>query len=124
VLIYGDGSLGCCCCRVPFERVAAAAPLFPLQVCEKCDVWSMGVVMWEMFTLQVPFQELSAQQILMGLMQVGRSVGPLPCSHLHPSQNLLLLGHGCVRCVLYRASWEGMHAACLPCLLARLLPCS
>mmetsp|Transcript_21014 Transcript_21014/g.46094 ORF Transcript_21014/g.46094 Transcript_21014/m.46094 type:complete len:781 (+) Transcript_21014:243-2585(+) len=40
----------------------------PTQVCEKCDVWSMGVVMWELFTLEVPFQELSAQQILMGLM--------------------------------------------------------
>jgi hypothetical protein len=26
----------------------------------------MGVVMWEMWTLQVPFQELSAQQILVG----------------------------------------------------------
>jgi hypothetical protein len=33
----------------------------------------MGVVMWEMFTLQVPFQELTAQQILMGLMQVRSS---------------------------------------------------
>lgn len=43
----------------------------PPQVCEKCDVWSMGVVMWEMVTLEVPFQELSAQSILMGLMQVG-----------------------------------------------------
>eukprot|EP00798_Chlamydomonas_sp_ICE-L_P015484 gene15484-21569_t len=40
----------------------------PNQVCEKCDVWSMGVVMWELYTLEVPFQELSAQQILMGLM--------------------------------------------------------
>uniref|UniRef100_A0A7S0RG56 Protein kinase domain-containing protein n=1 Tax=Chlamydomonas leiostraca TaxID=1034604 RepID=A0A7S0RG56_9CHLO len=40
----------------------------PTKVCEKCDVWSMGVVMWEMVTLEVPFQELTAQQILMGLM--------------------------------------------------------
>lgn len=41
----------------------------PNQVCEKCDVWSMGVVMWEMVTLEVPFQELTAQDILRGLMQ-------------------------------------------------------
>jgi serine/threonine protein kinase len=40
-----------------------------LQVCEQCDVWSMGVVMWEMVTLEVPFSELTAQQIMMGLMQ-------------------------------------------------------
>ncbi|KAL6754144.1 kinase-like domain-containing protein [Haematococcus lacustris] len=40
----------------------------PNKVCEKCDVWSMGVVMWEMLTLEVPFQELTAQQIIMGLM--------------------------------------------------------
>ena len=39
----------------------AAAGL--VQVCEKCDVWSMGVVMWEMVALEVPFQELSAQQV-------------------------------------------------------------
>lgn len=38
------------------------------QVCEKCDVWSMGVVLWEMVALAVPFQDLSAQQILVGLM--------------------------------------------------------
>lgn len=40
----------------------------PEQVSEKADIWSMGVVMWEMFTLEIPFQELQAQQILMGLM--------------------------------------------------------
>lgn len=31
-------------------------------------MWSMGVVMWEMYTLQAPYSELSAQQILMALM--------------------------------------------------------
>lgn len=31
-----------------------------------------GVLCWEMVTLQVPFQELTAQQILMGLMQVSQ----------------------------------------------------
>lgn len=40
----------------------------PEQVSEKADIWSMGVVMWEMYTLDVPFRELQAQQILHGLM--------------------------------------------------------
>ena len=38
------------------------------QVSERCDVWSMGVVMWEMYTLEVPYNEQSAQQILAALM--------------------------------------------------------
>mmetsp|Transcript_25426 Transcript_25426/g.75108 ORF Transcript_25426/g.75108 Transcript_25426/m.75108 type:complete len:878 (-) Transcript_25426:269-2902(-) len=41
----------------------------PNQVSEKCDVWSMGVVMWEMYTLEVPYRDMSAQQILLALMQ-------------------------------------------------------
>jgi len=41
----------------------------PNQVSEKCDVWSMGVVMWEMYTLEVPYKDMSAQQILLALMQ-------------------------------------------------------
>lgn len=40
----------------------------PERVSEKADVWSMGVVMWEMLTREVPYQELTPQQILMGLM--------------------------------------------------------
>lgn len=52
---------------------ASLDPAKIVQVSEKCDVWSMGVVMWEMYTLEVPYRELSAQQILMALMQVGHS---------------------------------------------------
>ncbi len=37
-------------------------------VSEKVDVYSMGVVMWEMYTGEVPFANLSAQDILMGLV--------------------------------------------------------
>lgn len=40
----------------------------PSRVSEKADLWSMGVVMWEMLTLEVPYRDLAPQQILMGLM--------------------------------------------------------
>ena len=45
-------------------------PLCPYvaQVSERCDVWSMGVVMWEMYTLEVPYSDMTAQQILAALM--------------------------------------------------------
>lgn len=44
---------------------------------EKCDVWSMGVVMWEMTTLESPFQELEPQSILMALVH-GNLHLPIP----------------------------------------------
>ncbi|GAX73216.1 hypothetical protein CEUSTIGMA_g669.t1 [Chlamydomonas eustigma] len=40
----------------------------PHRVSERCDVWSMGVVMWEMYTLEVPYSDMTAQQILAALM--------------------------------------------------------
>lgn len=40
----------------------------PLQVSERCDVWSMGVVMWEMYTRESPYSNMTAQQIISALM--------------------------------------------------------
>mmetsp|Transcript_38013 Transcript_38013/g.90296 ORF Transcript_38013/g.90296 Transcript_38013/m.90296 type:complete len:747 (-) Transcript_38013:278-2518(-) len=41
----------------------------PDHVSEKADVWSMGIVMWELAARQVPYANLSPQQIVAGLMQ-------------------------------------------------------
>jgi len=40
----------------------------PDRVSEKADVWSLGMVLWEMLCLETPFQALTPQQILAGLM--------------------------------------------------------
>ena len=40
----------------------------PERVSEQADVWSLGMVLWEMHTRQVPFTHLTPQQIIAGLM--------------------------------------------------------
>eukprot|EP00878_Enallax_costatus_P013407 GHUV01014019.1.p1 GENE.GHUV01014019.1~~GHUV01014019.1.p1 ORF type:complete len:510 (+),score=243.60 GHUV01014019.1:621-2150(+) len=64
----------------------------PERVSEKADVWSLGVVMWEMLTREIPFQEYAPQQILMGLM----------CGNLH-----LDIPEWC------EPEWRGLLEACL-----------
>jgi len=49
----------------------------PERVSEKADVWSLGMVLWELLTLEVPFAQLSPQQIIHGLM-VGNLQPPVP----------------------------------------------
>ena len=41
----------------------------PDHVTEKADVWSMGIVLWELAARQVPYANMSPQQIVAGLMQ-------------------------------------------------------
>ena len=40
----------------------------PQHVSEKADVWSLGMVLWELLTLEIPFAALSPQHIIHGLM--------------------------------------------------------
>lgn len=48
-----------------------------VQATEKVDVWSMGVVMWEMFTMQAPFADMNANELLDALVH-GSVALPLP----------------------------------------------
>ena len=56
----------------------------PERVSEKADVWSLGMVLWELLTLEVPFTQLSPQQIIHGLM----------IGNLQPPVRPSLLQHG------------------------------
>lgn len=56
------------CVRGTLPYMAPELVSDPTRVSEKADVWSLGMVLWEMLTLQVPFSDLSPQQIVAGLM--------------------------------------------------------
>ena len=65
------------CCRGTLPYMAPELVSDPTHVSEKADVWSLGMVLWEMLTLQVPFSNLNPQQIVAGLM-VGNLQPPVP----------------------------------------------
>jgi hypothetical protein len=58
------------------------------RVTEKADVWSVGMVMWEMLTREVPFQNLNPQQIISGLMM--GSLKPVIPAHCEPEWRTLM----------------------------------
>ncbi len=72
-------------CRGTLPYMAPELATNSLAVSEKVDVWSLGVVLWEMLTLQNPFADCSPQEILAGAalansaFSAGGSVY-LPCS--------------------------------------------
>ncbi len=68
-------------CRGTLPYMAPELVSDPERVSEKADVWSLGMVLWEMLTRQVPFTHLTPQQIIAGLM-VG-NLQPEVQSHLH-----------------------------------------
>jgi len=53
---------------------AAPETLFNKPVSEKTDVYSFGLIMWELFTYSVPFEGLSTEELK---MQVAREIDPL-----------------------------------------------
>ena len=72
------------CVRGTLPYMAPELVSDPMRVSEKADVWSLGMVLWEMLTLQVPFGDLTPQQIVAGLM-VGNLQPPVrgPTASLH-----------------------------------------
>ena len=55
----------------------------PDHVSEKADVWSLGMVLWEMLAQRTPFQHLAPQQII-----AGAQLTHLLPSHLHAAQHV------------------------------------
>ena len=55
-------------CRGTLPYMAPEVVNDPQHVSEKADVWSLGMVLWELLTLEIPFASLSPQHIIHGLM--------------------------------------------------------
>ena len=69
----------------------------PDHVSEKADVWSLGMVLWEMLALRTPFQHLAPQQIIAGARPSSRTCLFLPLAadaalHGPDSHCMVLLG--------------------------------
>ena len=80
-------------------------PLLPLPPAEKADVWSLGVVFWEMLTLEVPFADMPPAQLIGGEREGREGRGEHATNSLLPGQPCLLA------CLLLKMKTE---TDCLP----------
>ncbi len=89
-------------CRGTLPYMAPELVSDPERVSEKADVWSLGMVLWEMLTRQVPFTHLTPQQIIAGLM-VG-NLQPEVQPHLHTK--CLCCDHELSFCTQCQVGWQ------------------
>ena len=89
-------------CRGTLPYMAPELVSDPERVSEKADVWSLGMVLWEMLTRQVPFTHLTPQQIIAGLMVGNLQPEVCPPSLPKAPQNIVCLLLLCVGHLLYR----------------------
>ena len=79
-------------CRGTLPFMAPELVNTPERINEKADCWSFGMLLWELLTLQSPFQELAPNHIIAGLM-----VSPLlsfPClPAAHSQLPAVSMGH-------------------------------
>ena len=77
-------------CRGTLPFMAPELVKTPERINEKADCWSFGMLLWELLTLQSPFQELAPNHIIAGLMV------SLFLHSWHP-------GTGCMLCIVTNA---------------------
>lgn len=82
------------CCGKPGSPLPAPllpGPPLPAPAAEKADVWSLGVVFWEMLTLEVPFADMPPAQLIGGASPTLLACGPhLRCCARHSARPPLL----------------------------------
>lgn len=100
--MYNIESVQLSCCRGTLPYMAPELVSDPDHVSEKADVWSLGMVLWEMLTLQTPFQQLSPQQIIAGALPDFHEVLPSPsCSRRPCSRTLHQWCEGLPNCTFF-----------------------
>lgn len=78
--------------RLPFAGTISwmAPEVIRLECCsEKVDVWSYGVVLWELLTLKIPYYALEQTSIIYGIGNDSLSL-PIPASFPEPFRRLII----------------------------------